>query len=590
LPRLSEDIFKGVYQELITPTDRHDLGEYYTPDWLCERIVSDVFSEDAVRRKDWPSVLDPTCGSGSFLRAAITQLRRTHSTMPAPELLDALLQHVVGIDIHPLAVTIARATYLLALGPLVRAARRPIQIPIYLADSLFLPTEVRQTSFGDVPVFEIKFGDRRVTMPESLVSAPEVFDRAIAAATRVAADIASGKRENRESLENYLNNDVPAIRRLERYKDIVDRLWEFTTELADLIRQKKNSIWAFIVRNSYRPAMLKNRFDVIVGNPPWLSYRYIADPEYQAEVKQRALDDYKIAPKSQKLFTHMELATVFFAHAISVFGRGDAAIAFVMPRSILSADQHVNLRTRTYRADFRLTRYWDLKDVYPLFNVPAAVLFATRDTSSSGSMKDVLPVAEWSGNLPAPDMPWESAAPYLRSRDAFARVIFLGKRTALSTWGGRTDPHENSAYARSFFQGATVIPRSFYFVAVKDLRELPPELDRLYSIETDPEQAEIGKPPWKDVRLKGQAEGRFLFLTALSRHVVPFALLRPSLTVLPVERGIMSLYVKTAAELRRSGARKWRYGWRKWKRSGVGIAERRRRLRPRTIGWIIKKS
>jgi len=53
--------------------------------------------------------------------------------------------------------------------------------------------------------------------------------------------------------------------------------------------------------------MLKEHFDLIVGNPPWLSYRYIADPDYQAEVKQRAVVEYAIAPKSQKLMTQMEL-------------------------------------------------------------------------------------------------------------------------------------------------------------------------------------------------------------------------------------------------------------------------------------------
>src|SRR5206468_1780887 len=103
------------------------------------------------------------------------------------------------------------ATYLLALGPLITAARRPIQIPIYLADSLFLPAEVRQSSFGEIPGFEVRFGDRRVRMPDSLVSAPEVFDRAIAASTRVAGDLAASKRESRESLEAYLANDVPAL-------------------------------------------------------------------------------------------------------------------------------------------------------------------------------------------------------------------------------------------------------------------------------------------------------------------------------------------------------------------------------------------
>ena len=65
--------------------------------------------------------------------------------------------------------------------------------------------------------------------------------------------------------------------------------------------------------------MLKGQFDFIIGNPPWLSYRYISDPEYQDEIKRRAVERYKIAPKSQKLFTQMELATVFLAHSMAMF-------------------------------------------------------------------------------------------------------------------------------------------------------------------------------------------------------------------------------------------------------------------------------
>src|SRR5690606_31780674 len=38
---VDEDILKGVYQELIDLETRHTLGEYYTPDWLCERIMSE---------------------------------------------------------------------------------------------------------------------------------------------------------------------------------------------------------------------------------------------------------------------------------------------------------------------------------------------------------------------------------------------------------------------------------------------------------------------------------------------------------------------------------------------------------------------
>jgi hypothetical protein len=42
LRELSEDVLKSLYQELVDPEARQDLGEFYTPDWLAHRIVRTV--------------------------------------------------------------------------------------------------------------------------------------------------------------------------------------------------------------------------------------------------------------------------------------------------------------------------------------------------------------------------------------------------------------------------------------------------------------------------------------------------------------------------------------------------------------------
>src|SRR3989339_2135783 len=103
---VDEDILKGVYQELIDRDTRHSLGEYYTPDWLCEHIV------DNLDIKKSSKLMDPSCGSGSFLRAAIGKLKNAYPELTA----DELANQVCGIDIHPLSVLIAKTTVLLALG------------------------------------------------------------------------------------------------------------------------------------------------------------------------------------------------------------------------------------------------------------------------------------------------------------------------------------------------------------------------------------------------------------------------------------------------------------------------------------------
>jgi SAM-dependent methyltransferase len=550
LAHLGEDVLKGVYQELVDPADRHDLGEYYTPDWLCERIVAELLPAEGT-----VSILDPSCGSGSLLRAAIAHLRQGRPSGTDAERLQRLLDHVVGIDIHPVAVTISRATYVLALGPLALAAKRPIYVPVYLADSLFLPTEVRQADLvdGGGLGYEVRIGGRKIVMPTSLVTAPDLFDRSIAACAKVALDHARSKMENRKSLGAYVDKEVPSFAPHPERDSLLGSLWKFTEELADLIRGKENSIWAFIVRNGYRPAMLKGRFDFIVGNPPWLSYRFISDIDYQEEVKFRAVEQYGVAPTAQRLVTQMELATVFLAHCLSTFGRDGAKLGFVMPRSVLSADQHAQLRTRSYRAPLRLLGYWDLREVRPLFNVPACVLFAEK-AASKGAIGDVLPVKEWTGQLPRRDVPWALASQTLSAVDVSGRIIFLGDRTAFSTHPGRTSPNKPSIYAKQFHDGATIYPRSFYFVRVNGLAGHP-DPDTLYWAETDPGQAEEAKAPYKDVRLSGNVEGRFLYTTALARHLLPFSLLTPVVVLLPVERAGTSLKVRPAKELRADGFR-----------------------------------
>ncbi|HEX5425408.1 MAG TPA: N-6 DNA methylase, partial [Candidatus Acidoferrales bacterium] len=569
LSRLDQDVLKGVYQQLIDPKDRHDLGEYYTPDWLCERIVAELLP-----KQGYKSVLDPSCGSGSFLRATIAHFLQHNPSGTDADRLKAIVGNVKGIDIHPVAVTISRATYVLALGSLVKAARKSIQIPVYLADSLFLPREVEKPLVEKIGV-EITYGQRtdqrQVLMPQNLVNSPDIFDEAVAACTTVAEDHARTQRETMQSLSRHLEHSVPDLTRMLERSAILDALWDFTQGLADLIRERKNSIWSFIIRNSYRPAMFRGQFDFIVGNPPWLSYRYIADPEYQREIKRRAVDQYEIAPKSQKLFTHMELATIFLAHSMAIFARPGAKLGFVMPRGVLSADQHQKLIKRDYNSPFRLTSYWDLWDVSPLFNVPSCALFAKRDTDH-GNSKDPLPIRTWEGQLPQRNVSWAIARTKLESAEQTANVIYLAEHCAFSTRSGARTPSKPSKYKKRFKQGATIVPRNFYFVRISDLDgKIDP--DKLYWAETDPEQAKEAKKPYDNVRIDGQVEGRFIYSSTLARHILPFTVLEPAPIVLPYEASDGLLYVRNSEALRNLGYREFA----KWVATAEEIWRDRRR-------------
>ena len=65
------DFIKQIYEALIPKRLRHALGEYYTPDWLAESTLNsaiDAYGSESIRSI---SILDPTCGSGTFLFQAI---------------------------------------------------------------------------------------------------------------------------------------------------------------------------------------------------------------------------------------------------------------------------------------------------------------------------------------------------------------------------------------------------------------------------------------------------------------------------------------------------------------------------------------
>jgi hypothetical protein len=140
-PTESQDLLKDLYMALLPREVRHSLGEYYTPDWLADLTLDEVkYSGDAKLR-----VLDPACGSGTFLIRVIARIRQRFAEKPElfpgaeKGLLSAILSNVVGFDINPLAVLASRTNYLIAIRDLLKFSGE-IELPVYLADSVSTPT------------------------------------------------------------------------------------------------------------------------------------------------------------------------------------------------------------------------------------------------------------------------------------------------------------------------------------------------------------------------------------------------------------------------------------------------------------------
>ncbi|NPA32512.1 MAG: N-6 DNA methylase, partial [Aquificae bacterium] len=166
---LEEDILKELYQNIVTRAERRILGEYYTPDWLVQEILDEVLKDPKGK------ILDPACGSGSFLFFTIKRKKaldfKTHQ-----EKLEHILDTVVGIDINPLAVLIAKTNYLIALGELLKEREKDVYIPVYSADSLLAFLEPSQKFlFGDT--IKLNVDDITIELPKH--EDTELIDRLI---------------------------------------------------------------------------------------------------------------------------------------------------------------------------------------------------------------------------------------------------------------------------------------------------------------------------------------------------------------------------------------------------------------------------
>jgi len=540
LRELSEDVLKSLYQELVDPETRHDLGEFYTPDWLAHRMVNKLLDINPNG-----SMLDPACGSGTFLYLAIREKRARLGN--SQKTLNHILESVYGADIHPLAVMVAKTNYILALGDLLKKRKGSITIHIYLTDTIKLPELVlkpkmmgTETLVPQVPGYKVELNGREVYLPQLLLDNLSLYDQAI----ELAKEYARQNKKKPIALESFSN-----FLKAQHFPDsantpLVQALFAVAETLKHFIDTDRDTIWAFVLKNSYKPLFLKGKFDFIMGNPPWIAFRYM-EPLYQTFLKRQITEDYKLLTGRGELITHLEVAALFLVRTADLYLKKGGTIAFVLPRSLFSADQHDGLRKRTFKfAENTIqTLYWreiwDCENIAPLFNVPSCVVIANkkelpRPSRSTPVEKDVKVIAGQilSGELERKNASLPEAEEALTLEDVEFSLHTRGKRSYWATEKGK-GAQPSSFYKKHFAQGATIVPRSFWFVQVKSSvvgfnPDLPP-------LETDPRAIEEAKKPYRDVRFEGNVESRFLYATLLSTDLLPFGRLDYRLVVLPIE-------------------------------------------------------
>ena len=507
----NRDTLKDLYHVVIPRQIRHDFGEYYTPDWLARAVCEEVMDADWRRETiamavagqlGGPAVLDPSCGSGTFLYHA-TQLLMENARQH-PELagspqaqVEIVNDLVAGIDLHPVAVELSKTTKLLAFGDLAaHYASAADADTVHLGDSLQWETRGNRASIAFEDIVSIPADDpaNPIRLPRSLL-----LQESFAQLLRRLFDYANRPEtpHTEANLLAVMNLPNPADR--EAMLAVYRRFREY-------IASGRNNVWEWYIANLIQPLRLANLpVSRMVGNPPWVVYNAMADDRQ---------DTFRVHAQSRNLWagrylaTQNDLAATFVATCVDYYLQTGGKFGFVLPYAALRTGQWAPFRTGEWslREDSERGTHvdmskeaWDFSSVNapPFPQAHSSVLFGAKVPTNrqNPSVKPLGKVQQKTGVGISGKMAWSNVKPLLSY-----------------TYRKEYPTAHSPAYAGAFRVGATLFPQSL--VVFEQMAERSRGLVRF---STNP-----AKGAWRNTERTGQVEERFVKPAMFSRLLLPF--------------------------------------------------------------------
>jgi hypothetical protein len=232
--------------------------------------------------------------------------------------------NIIGFDLNPLAVMAARTNYLIAIRDLISHVDK-IEIPVYLCDSIITPSEYGGLLAG-------RLGDVR-----EIKAAPTTF----LIPMEVAAD--------RNDIATYAEQLEFCVRNRYSPKEFLDRCrdeglsvsaealhTDLYRKLVELDEQKRNGVWARIIKNAFAP-IFTDPVDFVVGNPPWVNWNNLP-AHYRDQLIELNQDVYDLFPhhgvKARHGSASIDIATLFVYVGADKYLRPGGCLGFVITQTV----------------------------------------------------------------------------------------------------------------------------------------------------------------------------------------------------------------------------------------------------------------
>ncbi len=408
---LSGDFLGELYQQYFDRDTRKALGEFYTPPEAIEFILD----ECGYKGQRSHRLLDPACGSGSFLVAALR--RYLNNQPPGSNPREVLLDlteglRIVGLDINPFAVLMSQVNYAALILPLYAKTIyddpdfRIVRLPVFRTDSLrieeregewaqesadklqvnlqfdeatldvsvYLPIKGGKKDFVKMSVKVPRYGDAR---KHSLVANLEEYIAALARLFQAVRNkrfplddlLTTRFAERAEKLRAYLE---PARQALE---DTV-KVLKVDYEDGRFLKTIEDLVLAVSVKHDLP-------YDFVVGNPPYVRIQKI--PQHVKEYW---------AGKYQWTGHNYDLYVPFLERAVSSAGQegwlgSKGRLGFILSGRFLNVDYGEKLREHLPESlrvgvllDFRDTRVFA-----GALNYPAILIAERNGEGKQGSLE-----------------------------------------------------------------------------------------------------------------------------------------------------------------------------------------------------------
>jgi Eco57I restriction-modification methylase len=317
---IRNEIFGFIYENYLKQLYNENLGQYFTAPEVVDFMLEEIgyTGKELIENtnKNKISIIDPSCGSGTFLYSAVRNLIEalpTENKQNAENLEKLITENIFGIDIAEFPLYLAEMAIIMRMLPLI------------LNEDYTNPL------------------DKKIKVFKTKDSVAEFLD------TSIKSTIYEKKKQ-----ENKNKGQLDFI-------DFGSLSFKSFIRDEDDLKELKQSL-----ENHQELHLNRHRFDYVIGNPPYISYKEctqqkILSFQFMKEGKIKLSDIYgvnlhSIPEYSKKYAPNPNLYAFFIALALGLLKDG-GQLAYIIPQTLLVAGDLDVLR-------YHLAKYTTIEKIY----------------------------------------------------------------------------------------------------------------------------------------------------------------------------------------------------------------------------------